>query len=124
MDHVVLKKRLSTFRTEKGSITKVSDDVLIDVLNAWESWPGLAKDFYKEIGVSQRQMATIVGKAKKLKREGYFPGAEFKEIKVADSSVVTFANSPCNGIEVAWDNGKVIRFPQVEMLVDFLKKVA
>jgi len=27
-------------------------------------------------------------------------------------------------IEVSWDKGKVIRFSQVEALVDFLKKVA
>ncbi len=26
--------------------------------------------------------------------------------------------------EHKWDNGKIIRFPQVEVLIDFLKKVA
>ncbi len=33
-------------------------------------------------------------------------------------------NDGLNGIiEVNWDNGKVIRFNQVDQLVDFLKKV-
>ena len=31
---------------------------------------------------------------------------------------------PCLGIEMIWENGKLIRFQQVEQLVDFLKKVA
>jgi hypothetical protein len=65
-------------------------------------------------------MAGFLGRAKKLKREGHFDGGEFKEIHVEGSSP---ASSGC-GIEVVWEAGKVIRFSQVEQLVDFLKKVA
>ena len=126
MDLAALKKRLSTFRSEKGSITRVTDDVLVEVLIAWETWTGLAKDFYKEIGVSQTQMAGIIGKAKKLKREGRFPFEEFKEIKIQDSpsNIGSLHAGPCLGVEMMWDNGKLIRFQQVEQLVDFLKKVS
>ena len=46
----------------------------------------------------------------------------FKEIKIAEGS--TGVLPPCTGIEVAWDNGKIIRFAEVSQLVDFLKKVA
>jgi hypothetical protein len=71
-------------------------------------------------------MAKLIGKAKKLKREGHFPVEEFKEVKVTEleSGTETGGLPPCLGIEILWDNGKVIRFPQVDSLVDFLKKVA
>ena len=121
MDNTILKKRLSTFRTEKGVLKNVSDELLIDILRAWEGWPGNSKDFYTSIGVSFKQMAKLMGKAKKLHREGRFPESEFKEIRV-ESSPSAFTG-PCS-IELSWEQGKVIRFGQVEQLVDFLKKVA
>ena len=47
---------------------------------------------------------------------------EFKEIKLESPQTGGFG--PCQGIELSWDQGKVIRFPQVDQLVEFLKKVA
>ena len=67
----------------------------------------------------------MMGKAKKLRREGRVPTSEFKEITDAvlgGSSVSTGFTG--TGIELSWDQGKIIRFPQVEQLIDFLKKVA
>jgi hypothetical protein len=121
MENAVLKKKLSTFRSEKGSLINVAPDVLQEVLRSWESWPGSTKEFYSSIGVSQRQMAVLMGKAKKMHREGSFPTEEFKEIKIESSA--GFSGAPC-GIELCWEAGKVIRFREVEQLVDFLKKVA
>jgi len=126
VDLEILKKKISSFRTEGGHLTKVSDEMLMEVLLAWESWTGPAKGFYSAIGVNHYKMAGLIGKAKKLKREGHFPVEEFKEIKVesSPSNLVSLQSGPCNGVEILWDNGKLIRFSQVEQLVDFLKKVA
>ncbi len=125
MDNTVLKKKLSTFRSEKGSLIRVSSDVLFEVLRAWEAWTDSSKDFYKSIGVSQKQMASILGKAKRMCREGGFPAEDFKEISVATTTgQAAGAFDRALGIELAWEQGKVIRFCQVEQLVDFLKKVA
>jgi hypothetical protein len=121
MDNTVLKKKLSTFRSKEGYLVGVSADVLQELLRAWESWTGKSTDFYRSIGVSQKQIAFLLGKAKKMAREGGFPAEEFKEIQVAPG--VVNSNSGCV-IELAWDQGKLIRFCQVEQLVDFLKKVA
>lgn len=123
MDMEILKKKISTFRGEGGRV-RISDEVLLmEILMAWEQWKGPVKDFYRAIGVSQTGMASIIGRAKKLRREGHFPAEEFKEIKIAEGG-----NGggflPCSGIEVVWDNGKLIRFSEVGQLVDFLKKVA
>ncbi len=121
MDLEVLKKKVSTFRGEGGRI-KITDDILLlEILSQWEKWTGPADGFYKAIGISQNGMGSVIGRAKKLRREG-FPAQEFKEVKVLGNT--TGSAGPCQGIEIAWDNGKLIRFQEVDQLVDFLKKVA
>lgn len=126
MDFVTLKKKLSTYVSAKGYFTNVSDDVLYEVLVAWENWTGSTKEFYKGIGFSHTQMAGMIGKAKKLKREGHFGSSEFKQIGVEAETSPSGAptGNPCVGAEITWTNGRVIRFAGVDMLLDFLKKSA
>lgn len=124
MDLEVLKKKISTFRGEGGRVRISDETLMMEILFSWEQWKGPMKEFYRAIGVSQTGMASIIGKAKKLRREGHFPTEDFKEIKVVSGNAVTEQLEPCSGIEMTWENGKVIRFPQVDQLIDFLKKVA
>ena len=128
MDNTKLKKQLSTFRSSKGVIKNVSNEVYFELLRAWENWPGTSKDFYSSIGVSKMQAAGILGKAKRLQRDGVFGAMEFNEVKVGEllPGIVgpTGIGGPCTAIELNWEGGKVIRFPQVEQLLDFLKKAA
>jgi len=128
MDNTKLKKQLSTFRSTKGVIKNVSHEVYFELLRAWESWPGTSKEFYASIGVSKTQAAGILGKAKRLQRDGAFGTMDFNEVKVGEllPGLVTSGGiaGPCTAIELNWEGGKVIRFPQVEQLIDFLKKSA
>lgn len=123
MDLEVLKKKISTFRGEGGRIRITNDELLLEILRAWEQWQGPVKGFYSAIGVSAKGMASAIGKAKKLKREGHFAAEEFKEVKVIGGDEASQI-PPCSGIEMLWENGRLIRFTQVEQLIDFLKKVA
>lgn len=125
MDLEVLKKKISTYKGDGGRVSITSDELLIEILLAWEQWTGPAKGFYTAIGVSSKGISSIIGRAKKLRREG-FPTDNFKEIRVEESpsNLVSLTSGPCVGIEILWDGGKLIRFQQVEHLVDFLKKVA
>lgn len=125
MDLEVLKKKISTYKGEGGRVSITSDDLLIEILLAWEQWTGPAKGFYTAIGISSKGISSIIGRAKKLRREG-FPMDNFKEIKVQESpsNLTSLVSGPCAGIEILWDNGKLIRFPYVEQLIDFLHKVA
>ena len=107
MDMEVLKKRISTFRGSGGRVRITDDGLLMEILLSWEQWKGPSKEFYRAIGVSQTGMASIIGRAKKLKREGHFPVEDFKEIKVIESG--SSISNPCNGIEMSWENGKIIR---------------
>ena len=125
MDLVVLKKKLSTYLSDKGYLRNVSEEVLYEVIIAWENWTGSATEFYRTVGFSQRQLASLIGKAKKLKREGYYGEGDFKRVQVEGLGPSPSPSpEPCVGIEVVWDGGKVIRFGQVELLVDFLKKTS
>ena len=121
MDLEVLKKKVSTYKGEKGRVSITSNDLLMEILSAWEQWAGPADGFYKSLGISRNGISSIIGKAKKLRREG-FPTDQFKEITVVGARAGELP--PCNGIEVVWDGGKLIRFVQVDQLIDFLKKVA
>jgi len=125
MDLDVLKKRISTYKGEGGRVSISSDELLMEVLSAWEQWTGPARGFYTAIGVSSKGISSIIGRAKKLRREG-FPMDHFKEIKIEESpsNLLSLTTGPCSGMEILWDNGKLIRFQEVNQLVDFLKKVA
>lgn len=122
MDIEVLKKKISTFRGEGGRVRISDDHLLMEILLAWEEWKGPSKEFYRLIGVSQTGMASIIGKAKKLRREGHFPAEDFKEIKVEAPAAAGVG--PCLGIELSWTEGRVIRFPEVDQLLEFLTKTA
>lgn len=123
MDLEILKKKISSFRGEGGRVRKVNDELLMEILWAWEQWTGPTAGFSIALGVSRKGISSIIGKAKKLKREGHFPAEEFKEIKVAEGNLGSLSLPPCSGIELV-ENGKLLRFSQVDQLIDFLKKVA
>ena len=120
--NIVLRKRLSSFRTENGRLTRISDDLLVDILRAWEAWTGSAKEFYVGLGLNKDQLAPIIKKGKKLSKSGHYGSGEFKEVKL--DGLIQGGSAMAGPIEVSWDKGKVIRFSQVDALVDFLKKVA
>lgn len=123
MDNSILKKRLITYKNSSGKLKDVSDEVIIEVLRAWESWPGATCDLYRDLGLSKMQMVTLIKKGKKLIKNGVVTESEFKEVKVEGGS--SRSSRGCQDpITLKWDKGKVIRFCQVDQLVDFLKKAA
>jgi predicted NUDIX family NTP pyrophosphohydrolase len=126
MELEILKKKLSTYRNARDQVRNVPDELLIEVLTAWERWTGTTREFYRQIGISHAGMASMMGKAKKLKREGrVVVASEFQEVGLEMANGVN-GSSSTNGssIEMVLEGGRILRFPDVEKLIDFLKKAA
>lgn len=124
MDNANLKKKMSVYLTNKGQLRNVSDELLYEILTAWESWTGSGADFYRSLGSSITQMAGIIGKAKRLKREGHFGEGELKALHIEGTLKPDSSSGPCGAIEIVWKDGHLIRFAEVSVAIDFLKKAS
>jgi hypothetical protein len=125
MEMEILRKKLSTYRTAKGRITKVPDEIAMEILQSWEQWTGSSSGFYSALGADYRKMASILGKAKKLKREGGMVApSEFTELTPEGLGIASPMTPSGGGIELSIDGASVIRFPRVDDLIEFLRKAA
>ena len=121
METAVIKKKLNTFKSSKGTLRDVSNEVVMEVLRGWETWPGPSVQYQREIGLSKMQMVTMIQKAKRLVKSGAVTESEFKEISLpmAGAGMGGFDGV---GMELRLDAIRAIRFSQVDHLVEFLKK--
>jgi len=117
--NAVLKRRLNTFKSEKGALRDVSTELVFEVLRAWENWTGKTSALYRELGLSKMQMVTMIQKAKRLVKQGVVQESEFKEIS---TSIVSAPLASGSGIEVVVEGGRVVRFGQIDQVIEFLKK--
>ena len=122
MELEILKKKLSSFRTNKGYLKGVSDELLLEILSRWELWTGSSKDFYTGIGSNKAGIAAILKKAKRLKREGASMPFQPFLIEGVSDSLQGYTPLICD-IEVQ-DKNKIIRFRNVDSLIEYLKKAA
>lgn len=120
MEAAIIKKRLNTFKSGAGKLTRVSDDVVMEVLRGWEAWPGRAADYYREIGITKQQLWVLIKKGKSLVKSGRVTESEFKEI----SFPMIGQDGIGIGMELKLDANRVIKFSQVDQLVDFIKKTS
>ena len=120
MENTVIKKRLNTYKSEGGRLSNVDDEVVLDVLRAWENWQGSTADLYREIGLSKMQLLIMLKKGKKLVKNGAVSGGAFKEISI---SAPAGSGGAGYAIEVSWEHGRLVRFKEVSQLVEFLKLV-
>jgi len=126
MDNTVLKKRLSTFKSAQGHLRTISDEVIIDVLKAWEQWPGTTADLYRDLGIKKGQLSSIIRRAKQMIKNGVIIEPDFKEVQVeGDEPEILETCTPTSGcnIELVW-RSNIIRFGTSDLLLDFLKKAA
>lgn len=115
----ILKKRLNTFRNDKGAIRGIPEDLVIDILRAWEQWAGTARSFYQSIGLKKQQLSVIIKKGKRLLKDSKEKIGPFIPVKI--NKTHSTSSAP---IVLIWDKKRSIRFYQVEHLVEFLKQAA
>lgn len=123
MDNTVLRKRITTFKSSQGHLRSISNEVILEVLQAWEQWPGSTADFYRDLGIKKGQLSSIIRRAKKLIKEGASIEQDFKEVEIDGPALLNSSPSECC-IELVWDKNKIIRFRNTTYLLDFLNKAA
>lgn len=119
METAIIKKRLSTFMSSKGSLASVSNEVAMEVLRGWEGWSGPGAEYARQIGITSSQLGTMIKKGKGLIKKGVVTESEFKELSVTP---VSQFSGVANAIEVRLENGCIVGFSQVETLIEFMKK--
>jgi hypothetical protein len=131
MELVVLKKRLDGYRDSGGSIKNVPPELLLELRQTWERYIGTPEQFRSELGVKIGTLRKLLVESKKLNHVIASAGAvglsvEGNEEAGTDTQSHSDRNEVCKSIlELAFDNGtKVIRFPSVDLLIDFMRKSA
>jgi hypothetical protein len=134
MDLMILKKKIDGYRAANGSIKNVAPELLLELRQTWENFTGTAEQFRSELGVKAGTLRNLLVESKKLNHVIASAGAvglvtpENTNDGAGDQTQlmqVTSNQSPDNALELVFDHGtKVIRFPNVDSLVDFLRKSA
>lgn len=125
MDLLILKKKLDGFRTSNGSIREVSPEVLWELRQAWESFTGPSDEFRSELGIQSGTLRNLLIASKKLNH--VMASAGSMGLSEQDREPVSEGKyqSSASALELVYDRGeKIIRFPNVDTLIDFLKRAA
>jgi hypothetical protein len=124
MDLIILRKKLDGFRAPNGSIRDVSPEVLWELRQAWESFTGPIDQFRSEIGIHTGTLRNLLSAAKKLNHAMASAGSVALHEQIGEA-VSGAPQVDKRGLELIYDGGaKVIRFPDVETLIDFLKRAS
>ena len=126
MDLVILKRKIDGFKAGNGTLQNVPVELLLELRQMWENYAGPPEPFRRELGMKVGTLRKLLVDSKKLNHvlasssAVGFVGTDSTEPGVAGE---TAANSP--SLELIYDGGqKVIRFPSVDTLIEFLRKAS
>ena len=132
MDLVILKKKIDGYRAANGSIKNMPPELLLELRQTWEHYTGTPEQFRSELGVKIGTLRKLLVESKKLNHVIASAGAVSLVPENTEESTVpgqdhiqNTANNTANSLELVLEHGAtVIRFPNVDLLVDFLRKSA
>jgi hypothetical protein len=130
MDLMILKKKIDGYRAGNGSIKNPPPELLLELRQTWEHYTGTPEQFRSELGMKIGTLRKLLVESKKLNHVLASAGAmELVPENAEENTAVhqgygqNTASSTSNAVELVFDNGaRVIRFPNVDLLVDFLRK--
>ena len=127
MDLVILKKKIDGYRDSGGSIKNVAPDLLLELRQTWEQYTGSAEQFRSELGIRIGTLRNLLIESKKLNHVIASAGAVAIAVEGnAPEQLQSEENGGSgNTLELVFDHGsKVIRFPNVDTLIDFMRRSA
>ena len=132
MDLIILKKKIDGYRAANGSIKNPPPELLLELRQTWEHYTGTPEEFRSELGIKTGTLRNLLVESKKLNHVIASAGAMGFVAENAEGGATpgqnhfqNVANNGTDALELVLDHGiKVIRFPSVDLLVDFLRKSA
>jgi hypothetical protein len=126
MDLLILRKKIDGFRSGNGQLQNVPPELLFELRQAWENFTGPAEEFRRELGMKVGTLRKLLVDSKKLNH--VLASAEAVGLTESGGHSAPEAASDVNTdkpLELAYDGGsKVIRFPSLDLLIEFLRKSA
>ena len=133
MDMAILKKKIDGYRDSAGSIKNVPPELLLELRQMWEHYTGSPDEFRSELGVRAGTLRNLLKESKKLNHVLASAGAVGLAVVSGEgesTSAQITPHSEENGVSsnvlvLTFDNGsKTIRFPSVDLLIDFMRRSA
>jgi hypothetical protein len=121
MDFETLRKKLDAYKTPGGSYKNIKSELLVELLRAWEEHKGPSTVLARQFGMTRGQLARQIREARKaaVRVDSIDPAFEALEVQTSAESLPTRTE-----ITLCWGEDKVVKFPSVDLLVDFLRKAA
>ena len=121
-----IRDRIDGFRAGNGQLQNVPAELLLELRYAWEHFSGPAEQFRKELGMKIGTLRKLLVESKKLNHvlassEAMgLPNPVESSTEPNDVGVVNGAH-----LELVIGEGqKVVRFPSLDILIEFLRKVS
>lgn len=133
MDMLILKKKIDGYRDSGGSIKNVPPELLLELRQTWEHYAGSSDEFRTELGVRAGTLRNLLKESKKLNHVLASAGAVGLALGSGDGEGGPTHVAPhsernevsINALILTFDNGsKTIHFPNVDLLIDFMKRAA
>lgn len=128
---MILRKKIDGYRTGNRSIKNVPPELLLELRQTWENYTGSQEQFRSELGMKIGTLRNLLIESKKLNHVIASHGAvglmaaEIEPAGQEPSGAGDENPAGTLGLELVFDSGtKVIRFPSVDSLIDFLRKSA
>lgn len=129
MELVILKKKIDGYRDSRGCIKNVPPELLLELRQTWEHYTDTPEQFRSELGIKTGTLRKLLIESKKLNHVIASVGAVGLAVENgSEGGTPEQLFSQENGIsrnslELVFDHGsKVIRFPSVDLLIDFMRK--
>jgi hypothetical protein len=125
MDLMILRKKIDGFRSGNGQLQNVPPELLLELRQVWEHFTGPADEFRRELGMKVGTLRKLLTESKKLNH--VLASSEAVGLAESEEAGTSTKENGSQGshLELLYDGGsKIIRFPSIDTLVEFLRKAS
>ena len=130
---MILKKKIDGYRDSGRSIKNVPPELLLELRQAWEHYTGTSEKFRSELGMKSGTLRNLLKASRKLNHVLASSGAiglavgggAEQGFSAPDIPHAERSENVSSALILTFDNGsKTIHFPNVDLLIDFIRRAA